>query len=129
MRLTEMSVFVSASIRSFHRAFPVSRREFCLMSTDQIADSVDPGDDRRIGAEVWSVVAVLILGTFMVILDTTIVNIAIDPLSRDLHARLADIQWVVTGYLLSIAVVAPLTGWAARRLGPKRLYLISMAVF
>ena len=98
------------------------------MSSD-LNSTAPAQDDHRISAEVWSVVAVLVLGTFMVILDTTIVNIALDPLTRDLHTRLNTIQWVVTGYLLAIAVVVPLTGWASRRFGPKRLYVVAMVLF
>ena len=64
----------------------------------------------------------MVLGSIMSILDTTIVNVALDTLGRDLHRSLADIQWVITGYMLSLAAVIPLTGWAARRFGAKRVY-------
>jgi EmrB/QacA subfamily drug resistance transporter len=86
-------------------------------------------DSRKIPAEVWSIAIVLILGTFMAILDTTIVNVALEPLTRDFHTKLVTIQWVITGYLLSIAVVIPLSGWMTRRVGPKPVYLVSMVVF
>ncbi len=65
----------------------------------------------------------------MVILDTTIINIALQSFRRDLHMTLGGVEWVVTGYLLSIAVVIPLTGWMARRTGSKRLFILSLAVF
>lgn len=71
----------------------------------------------------------VILGSVMSVLDTTIVNVALESLSRDLHTKLADIQWVVTAYLLSLAAVIPVTGWAARRFGPKRMYLTSIILF
>ncbi len=51
----------------------------------------------------------------MSILDTTIVNVALRTLGHDLHSSISQIQWVVTGYLLSLAAVIPVTGWAARR--------------
>ena len=54
---------------------------------------------------------VVILGSVMSVLDTTVVNVALDTLSRDLHALLSTIQWVVTGYLLALGIVMPLTGW------------------
>ena len=73
--------------------------------------------------------AVVVLGAFMTILDSTIVNVAIDTLSRDFHADLTTIQWVSTGYLLALATVIPLTGWAADRFGTKRLFLISVFLF
>lgn len=83
----------------------------------------------KIEAHVWRVAGVLILGMMMSILDTTIVNVALDTLTRDLHSPIAQIQWVVTGYLLALAAVIPVTGWAARRFGAKRIYLISLVLF
>ena len=65
----------------------------------------------------------------MSILDTTIVNVALATLGRELHATISQIQWVVTGYLLSLAAVIPITGWAARRFGGKRVYLVSLVLF
>jgi EmrB/QacA subfamily drug resistance transporter len=65
----------------------------------------------------------------MSILDTTIVNVALDTLSRELHSTIAEIQWVVTGYMLSLAAVIPITGWAARRFGAKQVYLVSLVLF
>ncbi len=73
--------------------------------------------------------AVVVLGIIMSILDTTIVNVALDTLSRDFNTDLADIQWVATGYLLAIATVIPLTGWAADRFGTKRLFMVSVFLF
>jgi EmrB/QacA subfamily drug resistance transporter len=85
--------------------------------------------DRRIDPQVWAVVVVLVLGTLLVILDTTIVNVALEPLTRDLHTNLATIQWIVTGYLLAIAAVVPLSGWLTRRFGSRRVYIASMVIF
>src|SRR5262245_60602634 len=65
----------------------------------------------------------------MSILDTTIVNVALETLGRDLHSSLSGIQWVITGYMLSLAAVIPITGWAARRFGAKRVYLLSLVLF
>jgi EmrB/QacA subfamily drug resistance transporter len=76
-----------------------------------------------------SISAVVVLGTFMSILDTTIVNVAINTLSKDFNTDLATIQWVSTGYMLALATVIPLTGWAADRFGTKRLYMISIGLF
>jgi EmrB/QacA subfamily drug resistance transporter len=76
-----------------------------------------------------AVSAVVVLGSIMSILDTTIVNIAINHLSTDFNAPLPTIQWVSTGYLLALATVIPLTGWAADRFGTKRLYMTSLVLF
>jgi EmrB/QacA subfamily drug resistance transporter len=83
----------------------------------------------RIEAHVWRIAIVVIIGVIMSVLDTTIVNVALHDLSTDLHAPLASIQWVITGYLLSLAAVIPITGWAVRRYGARRLYLIALVVF
>jgi EmrB/QacA subfamily drug resistance transporter len=83
----------------------------------------------RIEPHVMRVAIVVILGAIMSVLDTTIVNVALHDLSLDLHATLGGIQWVITGYLLSLAAVIPVTGWAVRRYSARRLYLIALVVF
>jgi EmrB/QacA subfamily drug resistance transporter len=83
----------------------------------------------RIEPYVWKIAGVVILGMTMSILDTTIVNVALDTLGRELGSTLAEIQWVVTGYMLALAAVIPLTGWSARRFGAKRVYIASVTLF
>jgi EmrB/QacA subfamily drug resistance transporter len=83
----------------------------------------------RIEAHVWRISGVVIVGAIMSILDTTIVNVALATLGRELHSTVAEIQWVVTGYMLSLAAVIPVTGWAARRYGAKNVYLTSLVLF
>src|SRR6202045_558532 len=83
----------------------------------------------KIPAYVWRISFVVIVGSIMSILDTTIVNVALDTLGHDLHSSISQIQWVVTGYLLSLAAVIPITGWAARRYGAKRVYMTSLVLF
>jgi EmrB/QacA subfamily drug resistance transporter len=85
----------------------------------------DAGLDRAL----MLVAAVVVLGAIMSILDTTVVNVAINTLAKDFDAPLSTIQWVATGYTLALATVIPLTGWAADRFGTKRLYLISITLF
>jgi EmrB/QacA subfamily drug resistance transporter len=72
---------------------------------------------------------VVVVGLVMAVLDTTIVNVALDTLSRDLDAPLSTIQWVSTGYLLSLAAVIPLSGWITERFGSKRIWIVSIALF
>jgi len=83
----------------------------------------------RIDAYVWRISAVVILGSIMSILDTTIVNVALATLSRDLHCTISQVQWVVTGYMLSLAAVIPVSGWASRRFGAKSVWLVSLVLF
>jgi EmrB/QacA subfamily drug resistance transporter len=89
----------------------------------------EPGTSNRIEAHVWRISAVVIVGSIMSILDTTIVNVALATLGRELHSTIAEIQWVITGYMLSLAAVIPVTGWAARRFGAKRVYILSLVLF
>jgi len=79
--------------------------------------------------ETWIVACVVLLGAIMSILDTTVINVAIDRLAIDFETSLTTIQWVVTGYTLALAAVIPLTGWAADRFGTKRIYLWSLVLF
>src|SRR6478609_3929621 len=83
------------------------------------------GLDRRLMA----ISSVVVLGAIMSILDTTVVNVAINTLARDFNTELSTIQWIVTGYTLALATVIPLTGWAADRFGTKRLYMLSIGLF
>jgi EmrB/QacA subfamily drug resistance transporter len=85
--------------------------------------------DEGLSRGVKIVAVVVVLGVIMSILDTTIVNVALDTLSRDLHSPLSTIQWVSTGYLLSLAMVIPLAGWLSERFGSKRVWMVSVAVF
>src|SRR3954468_3514296 len=93
------------------------------------ADATNPAAGDRIEPWVWKVCGIVILGSIASILDTTIVNVALDRLGRELDTSIAEIQWVVTGYLLSLAAVIPVSGWAGRRFGAKRVYLVSIVLF
>jgi len=73
--------------------------------------------------------AVLLLGAVTSILDTTIVNVALDHLHDVFHASVADTQWVASGYLLALAGVIPLTGWAVERFGARRVWITAVALF
>jgi EmrB/QacA subfamily drug resistance transporter len=94
-------------------------------ATPQPAPAAPDALDRQ----TWIVAGVVLLGAIMSILDTTVINVAIDRLAIDFNASLTTIQWVVTGYTLALAAVIPLTGWAADRFGTKRIYLWSLVLF
>lgn len=84
-------------------------------------DAVDPA--------VWRTVWTVLVGGLAVLFDTTIVAVALHTLASDLHTSVATIQWVSTGYLLAMAVTIPITGWAQRMLGGKRLWMTALALF
>jgi EmrB/QacA subfamily drug resistance transporter len=84
--------------------------------------------DRRTSG--WALpLGVLIVGTFMSVLDTSIVNVAIPYMMTALSASSADIEWVVTAYTLALGCVVPLSVWLGLRLGQTRLYMLSMLGF
>jgi EmrB/QacA subfamily drug resistance transporter len=89
----------------------------------------DSGDESHIDRALLAVASVVVLGTIMSILDTTVVNVAIRTLAVRFNTTLPTIQWVATGYTLALAAVIPLSGWIADRFGTKRLYMISIALF
>jgi EmrB/QacA subfamily drug resistance transporter len=95
----------------------------------RMTSSAQAGAARPLDRRVLRIAAVVILGSFMSILDTTIVNVAIKDLSRSFGVSLSITQWVSTGYMLALATVIPLTGWAADRFGTKRLYIGSILLF
>ncbi|WP_214321093.1 MDR family MFS transporter [Nonomuraea sediminis] len=72
---------------------------------------------------------VLTLGAILAMLDTTIVNVGMDTMGRDLHGSLDQLQWVSTGYLLAVSMVMPLSGWVSERFGAKTMWLTSVALF
>src|SRR5919197_1382517 len=71
----------------------------------------------------------IVFGTFMVILDNTVVNVALPTLGRVLNSNLSLLQWLISGYMLAQAAVIPLSGWLSDRFGAKRVYLTSVVLF
>jgi EmrB/QacA subfamily drug resistance transporter len=71
----------------------------------------------------------VIIGMIMVILDSTVVNVAIPNLQVYFGTSLKTIQWTITGYTLALAAVIPLAGWMTDRFGAKRIFLITIALF
>jgi EmrB/QacA subfamily drug resistance transporter len=75
------------------------------------------------------VAIVYVAGLFMTILDTMVVNVALPALTQEFDVTTGSIEWVVTGYLLSLAVFIPASGWIGDRFGTKRVFLFALAVF
>ncbi|MEI6137541.1 MAG: MFS transporter, partial [Chloroflexota bacterium] len=75
------------------------------------------------------VAAVYVMAIFASAVDTQAVNVALPRLSTEFNASPAAIEWVVTGYLLSIALWVPASGWIGDRFGTKRTFLFAIATF
>ncbi|MFD0587107.1 MDR family MFS transporter [Paenibacillus sp. GCM10027627] len=71
----------------------------------------------------------IIVGMFMVILDGTAMNVALNQFMEDFGSSFNLVQWTVTGYALAQAAVIPLAGWLSDRFGAKRVFLISIVMF
>ncbi|PRR74259.1 DHA2 family efflux MFS transporter permease subunit [Neomoorella humiferrea] len=88
-----------------------------------------PGDGGgRQGSWVIPVLVALI-GAFMSILDSSIVNVAIPTIMHVFNTDTSTVEWVVTIYMLALGVVVPLSGWLGDKLGFKRLYILALALF
>ncbi len=77
----------------------------------------------------WIVASVFVCAAFMDIMDTTIVNVALPTLAREFNASTASIEWVVIGYLLSLAVWIPASGYIGDRIGTKKVFLFALGTF
>jgi DHA2 family multidrug resistance protein len=80
-------------------------------------------------ANVWLVAAVVVMPTFMEVLDTTIALVALRYIAGGLSATVTDGEWVITSYLAANAIILPITGWLSAHLGRRNYFLISIAVF
>lgn len=79
---------------------------------------------------VWLVpLLTLIVGTFVSVLDVSIVNIAIPDMEKEFGVSTIDIQWITTAYSLTLGVLVPASGWLGDRIGSRRIYLISLIGF
>jgi DHA2 family multidrug resistance protein len=77
----------------------------------------------------WKVLISVMFGIFMIILDSTIINIAFPTLRLQFNASLADAQWVISIYVLALGVTTPISGFLADRFDIKRVYLLGLAIF
>ncbi len=80
-------------------------------------------------APVGLITITVMLGLIMAIIDSTIVNVALNTIGGNLGASTDEVAWVATGYILANVIVMPLNGWLTALLGRKRFYATSLAVF
>ena len=77
----------------------------------------------------WAIALTVTLATFMEVLDTSIANVALPHIAGTLGASQEEATWVLTSYLVSSAVVLPISGWLSNRFGRKRFYMTCVALF
>lgn len=83
----------------------------------------------RPGAYMWIAAGICMFGMIMAILDQTVVNVALPRLETDFKTSLSTIQWIITGYSLSLAAVIPLSAWLGDRLSTKWVFIASELMF
>lgn len=88
-----------------------------------------PAEQERLGWPVWRLAWVIVFGAFASGLDASLANIGLHRIAADLHTDLDRAQWVVSSYLLALAVSLPVCGWLGRRSGVGRLWLAALAAF
>ena len=89
----------------------------------------EPQTTDRLPSGTTSAALIMVLGALPTMLDSTIVNVAINGLSQNFGTDLAVMQWAVTGYVLALAVAVPFSGWLIQRYDGKRLYMAALGLF
>jgi DHA2 family multidrug resistance protein len=96
------------------------------------SDHRNPGGELaewKPAANPWIIAGSVMLATFMVVLDSSVANVALPHIAGNLSASTDESTWVLTSYLVSNGIMLPASGWIARRIGRKRLLLFSILLF
>jgi len=83
----------------------------------------------RTAVNPWIIAGIVVVPTFMEILDTTVANVALRYMAGGLSAAQSDSDWIITSYLAANAIVLPITGWLSSHLGRRNYFLLSVAIF
>ncbi|MBF0539645.1 MAG: DHA2 family efflux MFS transporter permease subunit, partial [Nitrospirae bacterium] len=81
------------------------------------------------GLEKWLIALSVIVPTFIEVVDTTVVNVSLDHIRGSLSAGMDEVTWTLTSYLVSNAIIIPITGWLSKLFGRKRYLIFSVALF
>src|SRR6185437_5367360 len=91
--------------------------------------AVLPYSTERTAINPWVVALVVVVPTFMEVLDTTVANVALRYIAGGLSAAQTDAEWVITSYLAANAIILPISGWLSARFGRRNYSLFSIAMF
>src|SRR5690242_7554345 len=97
--------------------------------TGAVVSSARLNSQSPVATNPWVVAAVVVVPTFMEVLDTTIAVVALRYIAGGLSATVSDGEWVLTSYLAANAIILPITGWLSAHLGRRNYFLLSIAVF
>ncbi|MBF0466416.1 MAG: DHA2 family efflux MFS transporter permease subunit [Nitrospirae bacterium] len=93
------------------------------------AENTQSASDRNVNLQRWLIALSVILPTFIEVVDTTVVNVSLDHIRGSLSAGMDEVTWTLTSYLVSNAIIIPLTGWFCKLFGRKRYLIFSVALF
>ncbi|HRA07569.1 MAG TPA: DHA2 family efflux MFS transporter permease subunit [Propionicimonas sp.] len=99
------------------------------IDTTQVAASQPAANPDRLPAESVRVLAVLLVGAFVVILNETALNVALSRIMTDLAVDERTAQWLTTGFMLTMAVVIPITGWLMERFATRTVFTLALSLF
>ena len=99
------------------------------IGSEQMTDAVLSPSKTSAAVNPWLVAAVVVVPTFMEVLDTTIAVVALRYIAGGLSATVDDGEWVLTSYLAANAIILPITGWLSAHLGRRNYFLASIAIF
>src|SRR5271169_1812912 len=91
--------------------------------------ALSPTAVSRSAVNPWIIAGIVVVPTFMEILDTTVANVALRYMAGGLSSAQSDAEWIITSYLAANAIVLPITGWLSAHLGRRNYFLLSVAVF
>src|SRR5689334_3258644 len=94
-----------------------------------MVDSLPSAADWRPRHNPWLIAVAVMLAPFMEVLDTSVANVALPHIGGNLSATPEEATWVLTSYLVSNAIILPLTGWLGNYFGRRRLLLLCIALF
>jgi DHA2 family multidrug resistance protein len=96
---------------------------------DERSPMTEPSKSSPREVSKWTIAMVVMIPTFIEIMDTSVVNVSLPHIQGSLNAGLDEVTWVLTSYLVSNAIVIPISGWLASRFGRRRYLLFSLVLF
>jgi len=93
------------------------------------AEPAGKSEEEKLDPKVMAAAIILVVGSLAPLLDSTMVNVAINSIRVDLNTTVSAIQWTITGYVLAMGISIPLSGWAGNRFGGKRVYMFTLLLF
>src|SRR6478672_7318135 len=101
------------------------------MSSIAISNPLVSDDSSAVkpGVNPWLVAVTVSMATFMEVLDISVANVSLPHIAGDMGASRSEATWVLTSYLVSNAVVLPISGWLSNVVGRKRFYMLCVMLF